>query len=57
MNTKEITESELTAFLTDNLARFKVPKYIKFIDDTKLPKTATGKIQKFRLKELFQSKS
>lgn len=56
-NTKEITESELTAFLIDNLARFKVPKYIKFIDDTKLPKTATGKIQKFRLKELFQSKS
>jgi len=38
----------LIAFCKENLARFKAPKYIEFGE---LPKTATGKIQKFKLRE------
>ena len=32
------------------LAYFKIPKYILFRDD--FPKTVTGKIQKFRMREI-----
>lgn len=42
------TEEELKAFVRESLARFKVPKTIKFVTD--LPKTATGKIQKYVLR-------
>jgi len=38
---------ELIAFCKENLARFKAPKYIEF---TELPKTSTGKVQKFLLR-------
>jgi fatty-acyl-CoA synthase len=40
---------ELRAFVRDNMAHFKVPKTVNFIDE--LPKTATGKIQKFVLRK------
>lgn len=40
--------ADLIAFCKENLARFKAPKYIEF---GPLPKTATGKIQKFKLRE------
>ena len=33
----------------DKLARFKVPKQVRFITASQLPTTATGKVQKFRL--------
>jgi fatty-acyl-CoA synthase len=39
----------LQEFVRSRLARFKVPRQIEFLDE--LPKTATGKIQKFRLRE------
>jgi len=42
------TAEEIIAFCKDNLARFKAPKYVEFGE---LPKTATGKIQKFKLRE------
>ena len=42
------SEEELIQFCRDNLAHFKCPKKIVF---TELPKTATGKIQKFILRE------
>ena len=40
---------ELIAFARERLAHFKVPKRIVVVDE--LPKTATGKIQKFALRE------
>ncbi|MGX6449189.1 AMP-binding protein [Patulibacter sp. S7RM1-6] len=40
---------ELRAFVRERLAGFKVPKRIELVDA--LPKTGTGKIQKFRLRE------
>jgi fatty-acyl-CoA synthase len=42
------TEEELIAFCREHLAHFKCPKAIEFCE---LPKTSTGKIQKFRLRE------
>ncbi|HEY3107670.1 MAG TPA: acyl-CoA synthetase, partial [Chloroflexota bacterium] len=42
------TSDELVAFARQHLARFKVPKSIAF---GPLPKTSTGKIQKFKLRE------
>jgi benzoate-CoA ligase len=44
------TEDELKDFVKDRLAAYKYPRYIAFVDD--LPKTATGKIQRFKLREL-----
>ncbi|MEO7020418.1 MAG: long-chain-fatty-acid--CoA ligase [Ktedonobacteraceae bacterium] len=42
------TEEELRAFVRDCMAHFKVPKSFVFV--TELPKTATGKIQKYVLR-------
>jgi fatty-acyl-CoA synthase len=43
------TEAELIAFTRDRLAHFKAPHGVTFVDE--LPKTATGKIQKFVLRQ------
>ncbi|MEK0416535.1 MAG: hypothetical protein RI949_541, partial [Pseudomonadota bacterium] len=42
-------EIELKAFVKDRLAPYKYPRFIEFVPD--LPKTATGKIQRFKLRE------
>jgi len=42
-------EDELKAFVKERLAPYKYPRFIEFIAE--LPKTATGKIQRFRLRE------
>lgn len=47
-----VTEAELVAFCRDQMAHFKCPRRVVFLA---LPKTATGKIQKFRLRELAGS--
>ncbi|NIR29444.1 MAG: acyl-CoA synthetase [Gammaproteobacteria bacterium] len=44
----ETTAEDVIAFCRDSLAHFKVPKTVVF---GALPKTSTGKIQKFRLRE------
>ena len=43
------SEDDLKAFVKDRLAPYKYPRAIEFIAD--LPKTATGKIQRFKLRE------
>jgi fatty-acyl-CoA synthase len=43
------TADELKAFCQGQLARFKIPKYWRFVQD--FPMTASGKIQKFKLRE------
>lgn len=45
------TEADIIAYTRDNMAHFKAPKSIDFVDA--LPKTATGKLQKFRLREMY----
>ena len=49
-----VTEDELRQFCRQHMAGFKVPKAIVFGD---LPKTSTGKIQKFALREKAKSTS
>jgi len=43
------TADELKAFVKDKLAPYKYPRQIEFVRD--LPKTATGKIQRFKLRD------
>ena len=42
-------EAALRAFCKEGLARYKYPRWVYF--ETELPKTATGKIQRYRLRE------
>jgi benzoate-CoA ligase len=43
------TDAELKAFVKDKLAPYKYPRQIEFVEE--LPKTATGKIQRFKLRD------
>ncbi len=45
----QATEADLKAFVKERLAPYKYPRQIEFVTD--LPKTATGKIQRFKLRE------
>jgi fatty-acyl-CoA synthase len=45
-----LTEDELRTFCRGRIAHFKVPRYVVFVDE--YPTTVTGKVQKFRLREL-----
>ena len=47
-------EAELKAFVKGQLAPYKYPRLLEFIAE--LPKTATGKIQRFKLRELEASR-
>jgi fatty-acyl-CoA synthase len=46
----EMTEEEVKEFCKDRIANYKIPKYVKFVDG--YPMTASGKIQKFKLREM-----
>ncbi|HDH81951.1 MAG TPA: AMP-binding protein, partial [Thermoplasmatales archaeon] len=46
----ECSEDEIKQFCRENIARYKTPKYIFFIDE--FPMTASGKIQKYKLREM-----
>jgi 2-aminobenzoate-CoA ligase len=46
----EVTAAELQDFVKAEIAPYKYPRAIEFV--TELPKTATGKLQRFRLRAL-----
>jgi fatty-acyl-CoA synthase len=46
------TAEEIIAWCTENLARFKVPRHVIFAE---IPKTSTGKIQKFKLRDMAKN--
>ena len=46
----QATAEELKAFTKERLAAYKYPRQIEFVSE--LPKTATGKIQRFKLRDL-----
>jgi fatty-acyl-CoA synthase len=46
---QQATTDELIAWCRKNLAGYKCPRYVVF---TELPKTSTGKVQKFKLREM-----
>jgi fatty-acyl-CoA synthase len=45
-----LTADALTAFCKGRIASFKIPAYWRFVDS--FPMTVTGKIQKFRMREV-----
>jgi len=47
----DLAEEELIAFCRDRLAHFKCPTSVELIEE--LPRTATGKLQKFKLREQY----
>jgi fatty-acyl-CoA synthase len=49
----ELTEHDVLTMCRNSLAKFKVPKRVVFVDAEDLPKTPTGKVQKFKLAELL----
>jgi len=49
-----LTEEDVTAYCRENLASYKVPKIIEFIDE--LPKSAVGKVLRRKLKEMEEAK-
>jgi fatty-acyl-CoA synthase len=44
-----LTADELKAFCKGRIAHYKIPRYVKFVDE--FPMTVTGKIQKFKMRE------
>lgn len=47
---KELTREDVRDFCKDHIARYKTPRYVFFIEH--FPMTGSGKIQKFRLREM-----
>jgi fatty-acyl-CoA synthase len=46
----ELSEEDVIDYCRGKIARFKIPKYIFFIDE--YPMTASGKIQKYKLRQM-----
>ena len=46
---QHVSKEELQAFVKNKLAPYKYPRIIEFVSE--LPKTATGKIQRFKLRD------
>ena len=51
---EEASEEEIQAYCKDKLAHYKIPKYIWFVDE--FPMTVTGKLQKFRMRDIAVEK-
>jgi len=45
------TEDEIRAYCKERIAHYKVPRYVRFVDD--YPMTVTGKVQKFKMREIM----
>jgi fatty-acyl-CoA synthase len=46
---QSVTEDDIRAFCQGQIAHYKVPRYIRFVEA--FPMTVTGKIQKFKIRE------
>ena len=46
---KSLTEAEMRKYITDHMARHKVPKYIEYVDS--FPMNAAGKVLKYKMRE------
>lgn len=47
---ENLTSDEITNFCQGRISKFKIPQHIKFV--TEFPTTASGKVQKFKLREI-----
>jgi fatty-acyl-CoA synthase len=52
---RRVDEADLLALCRRELAAYKIPRLIKFVSESELPLTVTGKLQKNRLAEFFTS--
>jgi len=50
---REMTEEGLREYCRERIAHYKVPRYVRFVDA--MPLTATGKPQKFRMREKMEA--
>ena len=48
----EVTEEQLREYCRGRIAHYKVPRYVRFVDE--FPMTVTGKVQKFVLRQRLQ---
>jgi fatty-acyl-CoA synthase len=46
---EQTTEEEIQAYCKDQIAHYKVPRYVRFVPE--LPMTVTGKAQKFIMRQ------
>ena len=44
-----LTEDAVKDFCRGKIAHFKIPRYVKFVDE--FPMTVTGKVQKYKMRE------
>jgi malonyl-CoA/methylmalonyl-CoA synthetase len=49
--TKKLQPTDITAYVKEKVANFKVTKHVFFVDE--LPRNAMGKVQKNKLREMF----
>jgi fatty-acyl-CoA synthase len=49
---EDMTEQEVRDFCSDSIAHFKVPRYVRFVED--FPMTVTGKMQKFLMRAAME---
>jgi fatty-acyl-CoA synthase len=45
-----VSEEEIREFCQGQIARYKIPRYVKLVDS--FPMTVTGKVQKFKMREI-----
>ena len=53
-NSPDITEIDIQNFCKEGISRYKVPKYVIFVDD--FPMTASGKVRKVELRDVAQGR-
>lgn len=46
---EQATDEEIRTFCRDQIAHYKVPRYVRFVKE--MPMTVTGKVQKFVMRE------
>jgi fatty-acyl-CoA synthase len=47
---QQMTADKVQAFCNGQIMDYKIPRYVKFVED--FPKTVTGKVQKYRMREI-----
>ncbi|MDQ0188968.1 acyl--CoA ligase [Alicyclobacillus cycloheptanicus] len=51
-----LTRRDVVQWCSERLAKFKIPRHVWFMEQSDWPMTGTGKIQKFKLRELAKQK-
>jgi len=47
-----LSDDQVRNFCKDQIAHYKIPRYIRFVDQ--FPMTVTGKVQKFKMREQME---